>query len=320
MAIPNSTYTQALTASIANYRDKLADNITAHIPLLKFLRERGNSDPFDGGTEILENVLYNTATGGWYSGSQVLSTADSDVLTSANYAIKQFYANVTMSGLEVIQNSGKERMHNLIKGKLAAAEAQCVNSIGAGLFFSNTENGGLSIGGLQYLVSDTPSSPIVGGIDASQASNAFWRNYSFSFSSNSLTAGSSTILTSINTSFLNTNRANEKVDLVVAGNTYFGYFEGSLQANQRFMDAKSAEAGFEAYRYKTAMVMADPNCSNTRMYGLNTKYFFFRPHPTRNFTQGERKESINQDVFVVPMYWAGNLTASSRARHFVIIA
>lgn len=318
MAIPNSTYTQALTASIANYRDKLADNITANVPFLRFLRERGNSDPFDGGVEILENVLYAAATGGWYSGSQVLSTADSDVLTSANYAIKQFYANVTMSGLEVIQNSGKERMHNLIKGKLAGAEAQCVNSIGAALFNSNTENGGLAIGGLQYLVADTNNSGTIGGIDSNAQS--FWRNYSFSFSSNSLTAGSSTILTAINTSFLNTNRANEKVDLVLAGTTYFGYFEGALQANQRFMDAKQAEAGFEAYRYKTAMVMHDPNCSATRLYGLNTKYFFFRPHPTRNFTQGDRKESVNQDVFVVPMYWAGNLTASSRARHFVIIA
>jgi len=135
-----------------------------------------------------------------------------------------------------------------------------------------------------------------------------------------LTAGSSTVLTALNTSFLNTNRGTEKVDLVLAGNTYFSHFEGALQANQRFMDAKLAEVGFEAYRYKTAMVMNDPNCSATRMYGLNSKYFFFRPHPTRNFTQGDRKDSVNQDVYVVPMYWAGNLTCSSRARHFVIVA
>ena len=318
MAIPNSTYTQALTASIANYRDKLADAVTNNNPLLVFLRKNGNSDPFDGGNEILENVLYNTATGGWYSGSEVLSTADSDVLTSANFAIKQFYANVTMSGLEIIQNSGKERMFKLIDGKLKGAEAQLANSIGASLFYSNTENATKSIGGLQFLVSDTPSGVTCGGIDANAQS--WWRNYSFSFGTNSLTAGSSTILTAMNTSFLNTIRGTEKIDLVLAGTTYFAYFEGALQANQRFMDAKMAEAGFDAYRYKTAMVMYDPNCSATRMYGLNTKYLFFRPHPTRNFTQGDRKESVNQDIFVVPLYFAGNMTISSRARHFVIIA
>jgi len=147
MAIPNSTYTQALTASIANYRDELADAITANNAFLTYLRKQGNTDPFDGGNEILENVLYNSATGGWYSGSEILSTADSDVLTSANYAIKQFYANVTMSGLEIIQNSGKERMFKLIDGKLQAAKATLANGIGAALFYSNTENSGKSIGG-----------------------------------------------------------------------------------------------------------------------------------------------------------------------------
>ncbi|MGP0041537.1 MAG: phage major capsid protein [Rhodomicrobium sp.] len=319
MGIPNSTYTQALTASIANYRDKLADSVTANNAFLTYLKKNGNSDPFDGGTEILENIVYNTATGGWYSGSQILSTADSDVLTSANFAIKQFYANVTMNGLEIIQNSGKERMFKLIDGKLKGAEAQLSNSIGASLFFSNTENSGLSIGGLQFLIADSPtSSSTIGGID--QSLQTWWRNYSFSFSSNSLTAGSSTVLTALNTSFMNTVRGTEKIDLVLGGLTYFGYFEGALQANQRFLDADLAKAGFDAYRYKSAMVMFDPNCSATRMYGINSKYFFFRPHPTRNFTQGDRKESVNQDVYVVPIYWAGNLTMSNRARQFVLIA
>lgn len=57
-----------------------------------------------------------------------------------------------------------------------------------------------------------------------------------------------------------------------------------------------------------------------RVTTCNTKYIFFRPFESRNFTQGDRKPSMNQDLFVIPMYWAGNLTASSRQRHFVIIA
>ena len=39
MAIPNSTYTQALTASIANYRDVLADSITANNAFLTYLKK-----------------------------------------------------------------------------------------------------------------------------------------------------------------------------------------------------------------------------------------------------------------------------------------
>ena len=271
--------------------------------------------------EITEQVLYNSvAASGWYTGSDLLDVEATDVLTSANYAIKQFYANIVQDGLEEMQNAGETRMINLIKAKIQAGMSTAKNAIGVALFNSNTENGGKAIGGLQFLVSDTPSTPTVGGIDASQSSNAFWRNYSFSFSSNSLTAGASTILSALNLSFLNTNRGKDIVDLVVAGNTYFSYFEGALQANQRFMSAEKAIAGFKAYEYKGARVVNDPNCSATRMYGLNSDYLFFRPYDRRNFTIGDRKDSINQDAYLYPVLWAGNLTAASRKRHFVIIA
>lgn len=321
MAQPNSTYTQALSAAIANYAPQLADDVTANVALLRWLKKKGNTRTFDGGVEITEQVLFGeVAAQGWYNGAEVLSTSDSDVLTTANYAFKQFYANITLSGRETIENAGKSRKHDLLDAKLKAAEATMTNNIGEALFYSNTENGGKAIGGLQHLVSDSPSTPTVGGINASTSSNAYWRNYAFGFGANSLTAGASTILTALNTSFLNTNRGNEMVDLVLGGTTYFQYFEASLQANQRHMDPEQGKVGFKGYMYKDALVMHDPFCSATRMYGLNTDYIFFRPFESRNFTQGDRKPSLNQDLFVIPMYWAGNCTASSRQRHFVVIA
>ena len=321
MATPNSTYTQVLTASIANYSTTLEDNITNNNALLLYLKKRGNYKTADGGAEILENILFaEAAAGGWYSGSEVLSTADSDVLTSANFAWKQNYQIITLNGLERTQNKGKAKMHSLIDGKLKAADAGMQNDVGAALFYANTENGGKAIGGLQHLIADDPTTGTVGGIDSSVSTNSWWRNYVFDFSVNSLTPGASTILTALNTSFLNTNRGTEKVDLVLGGTTYFGYFEGALQANQRFMDADLGKAGFEAYRYKSAMVMHDPNCSATRMYGINTDTVLFRPDPDRNFTQGEQVRSINQDIVAIPMFFTGNMTCRSRRRNFVIIA
>src|ERR1700752_459675 len=110
MATPNSTYTQVLTASIANYSTTLEDNITNNNALLLYLKKRGNYKTADGGAEILENILFaEAAAGGWYSGSEVLSTADSDVLTSANFAWKQNYQIITLNGLERTQNKGKAK-------------------------------------------------------------------------------------------------------------------------------------------------------------------------------------------------------------------
>jgi len=320
MSTPNSDYSQAFSAAIANYRDSAADDVMNNNALLSVLNEKGNADPFDGGVEITEQVLFDeVAAKGWYTGSQQLSVASNDVLTSADFAIKQHYAAIVQDGLEDIQNAGESRKIDLIKAKIKAGMASSQNAVGSALFNSNTEEDGLAIGGLQHLVGDTAASGTIGGIDASSSDNAFWRNYVFDFSANTLTAGPGTILTAINTACLNTERGNEYVDLIVAGTTYFQYFESALQAKQYFGSEETAVAGFKAYKYKGAKVVHDPNCSNTRMYGLNTDYFFFRPWKKRNFAIGEKKPSTNQDIYLWPIYFAGNLTVSSRQRHFVII-
>ena len=319
MADPHSTYSQAFSAAIANYRDQAADDVTAHNALLTHLKEKGNSDPADGGVELTEQVLYaEVASSGWYSGSEILDVQATDVLTSANYAWKQFYSNIVQDGLEDIQNAGQSRIMNLIEAKIKAGMATCYNAVGTALFNSNTENGGKAIGGLQHLVSDSPSTPTVGGIDASVSSNAFWRNYQMDPSAFSLTPSSTTILQILNLGFLNTDRGNDHVDMVLFGTTYFNYFEAALQANQRFMSEAKAVAGFKAYGYKSAMVLHDPNCRTTTGYGLNTDYVFFRPFKGRNFKIMDRKDSVNQDAYLYPILFAGNLTCASRARHFVI--
>ena len=322
MAAPNSTYTQAFSAAIANYRESAADDVTNNNALLAILSERGNIDTFDGGVEITEQVLYNEiAASGWYTGADLQDVEVSDVLTSANFAIKQFYANIVQDGLEEIQNAGESRIIDLIEAKMEAGMSTVKNAVGTALFNSNTENGGKAIGGFQHLVSDSASTPTVGGIDASTSNNAFWRNYVMDFSTNTLTPGTSTILQGINLGFLNTNRGNDMVDVIFAGDTYFGYFEQAIQSNQRFINETSKViAGFKAWEYKGAKVIHDPNCSATRMYGINTKYVKFRPWKKRNFTIGDRKESVNQDAYLHPVLFAGNLTVKSRARHFVMIA
>lgn len=243
----------------------------------------------------------------------------SDVLTTANFDWKQANCNVTMSGLEEVQNSGAEAMHNLIKARIEVAEATLQNNISAALFYSNTEQGGKAIGGLQHLIADLPTSGTVGGIDRS--SNSWWRNQYYDFSDNSVTASSTTIQHAMNVIYLRSERGTEHVDLIVAGENYFTYFEESLQAQQRFMDAnEKAVGGFRGYKYKGATVFYDPNCNTNRMYLLNSKYLHFRPAKSRNFVVLKDKVAVNQDASVTPLYWMGNLTISNAARHGVIVA
>jgi len=319
MAIPNTSYTEIISTTLDNYRSKLSDNVLNHNALLAKLKANGNTDTAGGGAKLLENLMYDeNGTFKWYSGYETLDVSGSDVMTSASFDWKQANCNVTMSGLEDLQNDGSQAVHNLVKARITVAEKTMQNQIGASLFYANTEHSGKAIGGLQHLVADLPTSGTVGGIDRS--TNAWYRNQFYDFSTESVTASASTIGHAMNRTYLRCTRGKDVPDLIVAGETYFTYYEESLQQQQRFMSETEAAGGFKGYKYKGAVVVYDENCAATRMYLLNTDYIHFRPHARRNFVTLDRKSSVNQDATVVPLYWAGNMTISNASLQGVIVA
>lgn len=313
MALPNSSYAEIVSTTIDAYSDQLYDNILNHNPLLKRMQRKGNSSSIPGGVKILENLEYGeNGTIKWYSGLETLDVSASDVFTSAEYEWKELNANVVITGLEKAQNSGAAAKHNLVKAKIRNAEKSLKNEMAAALFYANTENDGKSIGGLQHLVSGTPATGTVGGVDASAQS--WWRNQVYDFSDEAVTASATTIQAAMNDVYINTMRGADMVDMIVADKTYFNFYLTSLQSNQRFMEDGEAGAGFRSLKFwgGAADVFFDANVPASSMYFLNTDYIYLRPHSDFNFVTLPETRSINQDATVVPMFWKGNMTVSNR--------
>ena len=315
MANPN--FSEIVTTTIDNYSRNLADNVLQHNALLRELERRGNVQTASGGVTILQNLSYaENSTSKWYTGLEVLDVSGSDVLTSAQYDWKQYNVNVVISGLEQLQNASRERMHDLLRARIQNAESTSRNDIGEALFFSNTENDGKSIGGLQHLVADDPTSGTVGGIN--RATNTWWRNQ---VENPGASPTSSAITSAMNKIYINTTRQSDTVDFFVGDTNYFQLYLEGLQGQQRFTDDSEAGAGFRALMFGggAAKVFFDPACPASHMYGLNTTFMLYRPHSARNFVRDQNKVAVNQDAMVVPMYWAGNMTLSNAARQGVII-
>ena len=112
----------------------------------------------------------------WYQGYDPLNTAAQDVLTAAEFDFKQAAVAVTISGLEELQNAGKEKIIDLLDARISNAEKTMKNLICAGIYSNGTGSGGKEIGGLQLLVADTATSGTVGGIN--RATWTFWQNVS----------------------------------------------------------------------------------------------------------------------------------------------
>ena len=239
-----------VTTTLENRSKVLADNITNNNALLSRLREKGKAKPFSGGREIMQELRYaQNQTFMFYSGYEFLNVSLNDTMTAARFPIKQASIAVVLSGLEELQNRSEDEMIDLIEARVDTAEDTFWNQMSAAVYSDGTGWGGKQINGLALLVSKTPTSGVVGGIDRS--SQVWWRNVAVN--ANTDTRGvvtSSNIQSYMNSTTIQLKRNSDGVDLIVADNNYYLAYLNSLQAIQRITDDKgTAGIGFTSLKY-----------------------------------------------------------------------
>ncbi len=333
MAYANSQVSDLIATTIAARSRKLADNLTHNNALLYKLRERSNVRTVSGGTHIMEEIMYDDGgdgSAGSYSGYDTINITPDSPISAAEFDFKQYAASVTISGMELLQNAGREQMIDLLEGRIQVAEARLMNRIAADIYGDGTGNGGKNITGLQAAISTSPTSGTYGGID--RATWNFWRNQEISCTTDVGGAMSeTTILAGMNKLALATARGRDRVDLIVADNDAFEYYQSALQAIQRVTNDSGqglAGAGFTTLKYFGAGASADVifdggiggNMPSKTMYFINTRYLRLRPHSQRNFSpMGGDRQSVNQDAIVRLIGWAGNLTCSGAQFNGVLV-
>jgi hypothetical protein len=334
MAFPNLS--EIVTTTLRNRTGELADNMSRNNAALLRLSRRGNIKTFSGGRTIVQELNYaDNQTYQWYSGYQTLNVAPSQVFSAAEFPIRQSAVAVSISGLEELQNSGEEAIIDLLESRIMNAEDTFMNGLSMGVYGDGTVTN--SIGGLQLLVSTTPTSGVIGGIDRSQWT--FWQNQKWSAATNgNTTLSAATILSQMDALWVQLIRGRDYPDLIIADNNMYRYYLASLQAIQRIGPEGGpapdmAEYGFQSLKYINSDVVLDggfqgfssdplpPEVSGgtavggapaNTMYFLNTKYIHWRPHARRNMVPLDPDRfSVNQDAMIRLIGWAGNMTLSN---------
>lgn len=323
MAFPNVS--DIIATTIEARSKKIADNVSNNNALLARLKQRGKTRTFSGGRLIYEELSFAmNQNAGFYSGYDLLPVAAQDVISAAQFDIKQAACPVIISGLEMLQNAGSEQMIDLLTARVNVAEDTMQNMVSTAIYGDGTAYGGKTIDGLAKAIPTTPTTGTYGGINRATAGNEFWRpKYTTS-------AGYTTMLADLNTMWASLVRGTDRTDLIVMDNTAWSNYIGLLQAQQRFASADTvAGAGFPSVKFMDADVVLDgglyyPGTLNGASmsgvpagtaYFLNTKYLHFRPHAARNFVSlsPNKRYSINQDAEVQILAWAGNITCSNQA-------
>lgn len=346
MAFANSSITDIIATTIQNRSGKLADNVTNNNALLRRLKRKGNVRTVSGGNVILEEIMYtdsSTINVNSYSGYETINISPNSPISAAQFPFAQYAGAISISGLESLQNSGKEQIIDMLEGRHKVTEAQLANRIDYDLYQDGTGNSGKNLTGLALAVPDVPTTGTYGGIDRSTTIGTFWRPTKYSGVTDGGAAVSASNIQQYMTALaLRLVRGMNKPDLWVADNTYYGYYVNSLQAIQRISSndgSANAGAGFgPELKFFGGGMSADvvlgggisgavsssqatSGATSAHMWALNTDYIFWRPHADRNFTKiGGDRQAVNQDAIVQLIGWAGNMTASGSEFQGVLIA
>lgn len=323
---PNATFTALVTTTFRNHPDMVSDNVSNNNALYRRLYKKGKINLLDGGYEIVRPLDYTeNSTYQRYSGYDILNIQPSDVLTAANFAWKNAAIHVSSSGTEIRNNSGRERIINLVEARVKNALRTFANDMSADLYSDGTASN--QVNGLQALVADAGTGT-VGGINSS--TYTWWKNAVQSAAAplqggGAVTMGTTTVQTQMNNLWYALTRGSDVPDIIVASNDYYDFYEESLQQYKRYMSSDSATGGIMSLKYKSADVFFDGGTKgggipSSHMYFLNTDYLEVCVHKDANLERLDDKISINQDAVIIPFIWQGNLVVSNRSLQGVMKA
>jgi hypothetical protein len=301
----NANFDALLSTTLANYRSQLTDNVFTARPLTYTLMDKGRIRMLNGGTKIVEPLIYGESTTvKSYSDYDSIALTPQTGISAAEYDWKQYAASISISGIEEAKNNGEAEIINLLEAKIMQAEESMREGFNRMFFADGTGNGSKDWNGLGNIVE---ASGAVGGIDPAGTGNSFWQSYE---ENNAIPLTLAQMATAYNTVSV----GNDHPDTILTSQTLFEKYEALLQPNLRYTDTKTADAGFQNLLFKAAPVVYDEHCTAGVVYFLNSKYLTLVGHSGKWFSQTEfvRPEDLDARYALIMCY--GNLTCRNAAK------
>lgn len=298
--------TDLVTSTYQKYAEKtLRDNIFTSNALLFKIREGGNYVPYDGGQTLLEPIEFQENAGAAaYSGYETLSTSPTQVMTNAEFTVRQYSAPVTISGFEQFANKGEVEVINLLKARMSNAEGTLTGLLNAHMY--NTAVGGSDGKQLDGIGIMIDSAGIYGNINPTN--ETWWAATEAAYSS--------ALVDELTTQYLSVSKGStDKPDLGITTQAVYELLLQEVDPVLQLQNTKLGDVGFESFRFRGMDVVYDEDCTSGVFYFINTKYVKLRYHKEMDFHMTEMQRPVNQDAMTGHIIWYGALTCSARLRN-----
>jgi hypothetical protein len=310
---------EAFSLALEDRSQGYADLVSNSNAILFLMKKRGQFKTFSGPT-IRERLLYNeSGTYTRYAGYQFLNPAPVELFNDAEFTAKLAAVSVTLSGEDILKNSGTNQLKDIMEEHMMAAEQELQDRFVEDLHSAGTESN--QIGGLQMAIPTTPTN-IYGGIDRN--AQTIWRTTTYDANSafSGITAvNSTTVKTIFDNIMIARSRGNKGPNVICSSQEHYLAYTAATVAIQRINDeTELGKMGFSALKYygagKSVDVVLEGGIgsampSNTT-YFLDTAALRYRYHPDRNFVKfGGKQTPVNQDAIVQHIGFYGNLTLNN---------
>lgn len=310
MVAGNADFDTLAATTLEEWTKSLVNNIFEEQPFLFMMQQGDRLRYHGGGRTMAQPLIYDTNdTVASYSQYDTIATTAQAGITAAEYPVRQMAGTVTIDGYTQAVNSGPQEIVDLLEAKMMQLRESFADTLNQQAIQSDgTGNTNKDWHGLEYLVGNEVSSvTTVGGIDATDANNTWWRSHI-------VTAVGSLTLGAIANAYNTIAKGTDKPDIGLTTQTVYEAYEALLQPQQRFADPKTADAGFDNLLYRGMPVTVDDYVNSGDFYMVNTKYLKLRPHTNRWMTPTEFVRPYNQDAIFAQVLSYGNFTISNRKR------
>ena len=302
------------TTTWQNMRQMTVDNIFTSSAFWFWMTDGGRFETQEGGRTIQHPLRFAKSDNVvWIVKGKAVPMGDKEFLTNAIFNWRYLSDTIIRFGVDEQKNRGRHQNISLVSSKLDNSQDSLIDTLETATFAAQT---GDAMNGLQDLVADDPTTGTVGGIDAS--ANTWWRNKTTNLTGQSFAVhGIPAMRTMINNT--GNNLASEQIDVIVSGQTPHEYYEDATVEQKQIVNQRLGDAGFDNIQYKGRPLIWSSQCSNARMYFLNTNKLTVVYDPVMWFDMTPWKDIPAQpNDRVAQVVSALNLVTSRRASQGVI--
>lgn len=296
---------ETLTLSLTNMIPGIRDNIFNSNPLYQYLYKK-NKIKKRGGAALSHGVLYATnSTAASYQRYDIIDTTPQDGLSRDQWPWAQYAVTVSIDGFtERIANAGDSKIEDAMETKKMQAEEALALKLEQHLFAAAP--GAKDLRSLATIIAASGTEGQING-----TTNTWWR--ATSTTSGSFAAQGRSDMTTA----WNTVAAKNPVggpDLIISDQNSFEYYESSLVSQERFMDNKNGDIGFQNLLFKDTPWTWSLQATSGTIYLLNTGGLEFIVNSDTDFMVTPFVTPTDQDAKVAKILLACALTTGNRRK------